>query len=213
MVHRRLGEMVTDWSRLGMKMDLITNGTLLTPRLIDRIASGNFYNVTISFDGIRRETFERIRRRADFDETLKRVDAFVAALRRRNPRVLMAISYTILRSNIDEIAEPVDFWEARAFDHSGFISMVTRDDNETLKAETTEPVVGQLAAAIDEAARRVIQKGYRITMTSPLLRTSKLRDDFPRCFLAGARPLRSAPSPPRTPTTPPNYFSHRGIPV
>ncbi len=212
MAHPRFAEIVTDLSRLGMKIDLITNGTLLTPRLIDRIASGNFYNVTISFDGIRRETFERIRRRADFDETLKRVDAFVAALRRRNPRVLMAISYTILRSNIDEIAEAVDFWEARGFDHIGFISMVTRDNNETLKAETIEPVVGQVAAAIDEAARRVIQKGYRITMTSPLLRTSKLRDDFPRCFLAGAGLVRSAHSRARTPTTPSNYFQDGDFP-
>src|SRR5262249_6003519 len=140
----------------------------------------NFKNVTISFDGIRPETFERIRRGADFKLALERILAFKESVKSRNPRCLFQINYTVLRSNLDEIPEAVEFWESHGFDHIGFIAMVLRNDNALLREESVGPVFEQVSARLDEAAQIIIKQRYRITSTSPWFRSTQLKNDFPK---------------------------------
>ncbi len=71
--HPDFDRIVRGLTERGMDIDLITNGTLFTASLIERIKDCNFANVTISFDGVRPETYERIRARANFVMAIERI--------------------------------------------------------------------------------------------------------------------------------------------
>ena len=178
--HPEFAEIARRLTEQGMVIDLVTNGTLFTPALIESIRACRFGNVTISFDGIRPATYERIRRRASFVAAVDRIRAFKAAVKAHNPHCYFQINYTVLRSNIDEIAEAVDFWEQEDFDHIGFIAMVRRADDPVLDEETVEPALDRLYLSLDQAARRVIDRRYRITLSSPHFRRTTLEGEFPR---------------------------------
>lgn len=95
---RLCGEM----QRYGVLMDLTTNGTLIDDRRAAWIAP-IAREVKVSFDGARRETFERLRRGADFDVVCANVRRLVAA----TIPGTMAMQMTILRSNHAELPELV----------------------------------------------------------------------------------------------------------
>lgn len=175
--HPEFARIARELTALGLKIDLTTNGTLFTPELISEIRDCDFRVVTISFDGARRETYERVRRRADYHKALERILAFKTAVQAVNPNVLFQINYTILQSNIDEIVEAVDLWETHGFDHIGFISMVLPVSTGDIVRESPEPVLDRLHEQMSAAARRVIERKYRITLSSPWFFRDTVRSD------------------------------------
>src|ERR1043166_7897976 len=55
---------------LGMRMQIITNGTLLDRAKTETLLASNMDLINFSFDGIQKQTFEHIRRGACYEETL-----------------------------------------------------------------------------------------------------------------------------------------------
>jgi MoaA/NifB/PqqE/SkfB family radical SAM enzyme len=211
--HPQFAEIVQGLTRQGLKIDLTTNGTLFTPRLIARIKDCNFRIVTISFDGARRETYERIRRRGDFELTIQRIAAFKQAVQARNPDVYFALNYTVLKSNIDEIVEAVDLWERHGFDHIGFISMILRSSEPSIVAESPEPVAAQVGEHIKTAVERIVTGGYRITLSSPWLHDAEIRAAFPdNVGVFGAGLAGSNRADKRWPFTPGTHFQNGAFP-
>jgi MoaA/NifB/PqqE/SkfB family radical SAM enzyme len=92
----------------------------------------------VSFDGARPETYEYIREGADYRRALDRIDGYLSQLLSGERRPYPAINNTLMRRNMAEVPEAVDFWEGRGFDHMGCIIMVLRDDNAKLRAESPD---------------------------------------------------------------------------
>ncbi len=209
--HPQFAEIVHGLTDLGMDIDLVTNGTLFTDALIKKIADCNFRNVTISFDGARASTYERIRQRGNFAQAVERILAFKQAITARRPDTYFQVNYTVLRSNIDEIVEAVEFWDHHGFDHIGFINMVIRDEADILKQETVQPALLALESALDAAARLVIDGRRRITMSAPYFRHSSLHADFVDNFPEPGVVVSAHPQA-RLPITPSTHFQNGPFP-
>lgn len=193
LTHPDISEIMHGLSNFDMRIELITNGTALTRALINSIKDCNFKIVTISFDGVCPQTYERIRRGARFQSTVERVLEFKEVLQSTNPHVFFQINFTMLRSNISEIEESVDFWERYGFDHIGFVAMVVRNNDKAVLAEAVHPDLERMNQALDAAAEKVIRNDYRITLSSPRYRNSPLRLRYPGNFDAqGAGLVRSS---------------------
>ena len=211
--HPDFDRIVRGLTERGMDIDLITNGTLFTESLIERTKDCNFVNVTISFDGIRPETYERIRGRANFAMAIERIRAFKRAVKEHNPHCYFQVNYTIMRSNVDEIDEAVDFWEAEGFDHIGFIGMVKRDDNPMLEQETIEPVIDRIDEKLRQAARKIVNGRYRISVSSPRLRQIILGKGLSQNHGTRTSGLVASDNPDaRTPVTPSEHFQNGEYP-
>ena len=176
--HPKFPELVLGLSALGMKINLTSNGTLFTPALIDRVAHCNFERVTISFDGIREETYESIRRNSNFSRAIERILNFKHAV--TNPSAYFAVNNTIMKRNADEIVDCVAFWEKQGFDGIRFILMVLRDLNESLRMESPEHHLPHIYEQLESAARLVLEENYRITLSSPMFSRSSLREAYPK---------------------------------
>jgi MoaA/NifB/PqqE/SkfB family radical SAM enzyme len=166
--HPKIAAILRGLSDRGMKIDLTSNGTLFTEKLIDRIADCNIRRVTISFDGIRKETYEKIRRNANYEIAMRRILHFKERVLEHNPTCVFSVNYTVLLDNIDEMADAVTYWEEQGFDHVGFIAMVVRADTEYLHGQSIHGHLDRFQWQIDEAARRIVSGPYRLGMSNSL---------------------------------------------
>jgi radical SAM protein with 4Fe4S-binding SPASM domain len=178
--HPKFAQIVNAISDKGMRIDLVSNGTLFTDKLIRAVERCNFENVTISFDGATAPTYERIRRRARFDQTIERILAFKNAVKARNPTAQFTVNYTYMHSNVAEAADAIDLWEQHGFDHVGFISMtIPFGAEKALAEESPGRDLDRARASMLEVAQRIVHKGHRITASSGWFRDPLIRQAMP----------------------------------
>jgi radical SAM protein with 4Fe4S-binding SPASM domain len=193
--HPQFAELVRGLAALEMKICFISNGTLFSRKLIRELAGIPLEQVTISFDGASAQSYERIRRRAQYARTLERVAAFKQSA---SATKFFAVNQTVLRANVGELADSVDVWEQLDFDHMGFIPMVQRSRD----PRVVEQVLGEgdpvLVREIENAARRVIERRYRISLSSliyagPLALKREHPGAFEETLVRSANPAARAP--------------------
>ncbi len=199
--HPDICDILLNLSSLDMKMELATNGTLLTQKLTDRLGGCSFSNFTISFDGIKKETYESIRINANYEKGMERILYFKNAMRSKVS--FFAINNTLMRRNLDEVLESVEFWEKEGFDHIGLIAMVIRDLNETLKNENLKPIMDSVYEKLYNIAQTVIERNYKITASSSIFaKPSEFKTRYPRNFIGSCvksdNPAARIPFNPRT---------------
>jgi sulfatase maturation enzyme AslB (radical SAM superfamily) len=74
---------------------VLTNGTLLNERIIELVNEGNF-TINVSIDSLNKETYEAIRVNASFAETMKNLEFFSAAMKKKKKRLTVFITPTRL---------------------------------------------------------------------------------------------------------------------
>jgi radical SAM protein with 4Fe4S-binding SPASM domain len=196
--HPQFAELLQGLAALRMRICFITNGTLFSRKLLREIAGVPLEQVTISFDGASAASYERIRRRAQHARTLERVAAFKS---RASAETFLAVNHTVLRVNVKELADSVDLWESMDFDHMGFIPMVQRSREASVAEQVLDAGEPLLLREIERAARRVIERDYRITLSSMLFaRPLELKREHPEAFEETL--VRSAHPGARTPHVP-----------
>lgn len=173
-MNKGFSEIVRALTRHGLRIELITNGTLLDKETLDALAEANIRLLVVSFDGVRKETYEHIRRRASYDRALERI---LTAKARIAPRTLFAVNSTVMRSNLDEIGDSVALWDGAGFDQIRFIAMVVRHPD--MEAESLFPVRDRYHANLDAAGEELITSRRRIGMASSYFNTSLLRQRYP----------------------------------
>ena len=95
-------------------MDLITNGTLLTPQMIEKIIPIT-HNLTISMDSCKKHTLEKIRRGINYDNLLQNIQnviAFRNSFQREHPEweaTKIIVHSVLMKSNLEELPEFVNF--------------------------------------------------------------------------------------------------------
>ena len=189
--HPRFADMISLFVDYGFNMDLVTNGTLLTDKIIETMANGTFNKITFSFDGMRKKTYEEIRRNANFEKTLEIIKKTRQAFLDKGKDTSFSINYVLMRSNLEELIEAIDFWGENQFDMLGFIFMVMRDENEYLKSQNLHPILDYVNQKLDEAAEYLINGYKKIYISSPRYSNTPLRKKYPRGFPSAGGLVRS----------------------
>lgn len=167
-------QIVRSLTRHGLRIELITNGTLLDGESVDALAEANIRLLVVSFDGAQKETYERVRRRANYEKALDRI---FAAKERIAPETLFAVNSTVMRTNLEEIGPSVVLWDQAGFDQIRFIAMVARHPE--MEPETLFPVRDRFHANLDAAGEELVASRRRISMASSHFNTSPLRSRYP----------------------------------
>ncbi|MCX8206986.1 MAG: radical SAM protein [Methanothrix sp.] len=88
----------------GVRVSLASNGTLITPEIVDRILLSGISRVSISLDGARAETNDATRGRGSFNMALR-------GMRALSGRVEFQINMTVTPGNIDELESLLELAE------------------------------------------------------------------------------------------------------
>jgi len=187
LMHPRFVALVKMLSEMDCKIDLTTNGTLLDKKTTDLIADSNIKNITVSFDSVIRQTYEKIRRKAKFDSAI----ANLAYLREQlsDKKVFFAVNSVLCRSNINEVIDMIKYWDAKGIHQLRLIFMVIRSltndvmgENDLIN-ESLYPIRTKAFEKLDAAAEYIIRKKLKITLNSPYFNESKLREVYPDNFI------------------------------
>jgi radical SAM protein with 4Fe4S-binding SPASM domain len=144
----------------GWKLDFLTNGINLDRYDPALLADVPFHVFNISFDGATQESFERIRRGANYHRALQNILKTAEITRRSG--AYTGINATILKSNLHELPDMVRFWNAQGFDVIRLLIMQVRQTKDTLFDESLYPVIDELKAALDDVAAIVAREQLRI---------------------------------------------------
>lgn len=91
---------------------LSTNGTLLEGANAERLLASPLEQLTFSFDGARKETFEFYRKGADFDRVRDNFVRFAGRKRERGSRLQIVVQMVRMEGNAAEVEDFLRFWRA-----------------------------------------------------------------------------------------------------
>ena len=86
-----------------------TNGQLLTRPSFEAMAAYGLDEITISTHGVRKNTYERLMKRASYDRHLQMLDD-ITAVRASSKKPLLRVNYTVNSENIDELQDFFDIY-------------------------------------------------------------------------------------------------------
>lgn len=112
LLDRRLWEKVAAVKRASagrLRVELVTNGALLTEQTVDRLRESGLDVLDVSLDAATRETYEQVRPGLDWDAVLAGVERAIAGL----PDTTVVVRLVRLRHNAHEVRRFVRRWRRR----------------------------------------------------------------------------------------------------
>lgn len=91
---------------------LSTNGTLLDERHAARVLAGPLEQITLSFDGSRKETFEFYRKGANFEKVRENFVRFARMKHERGSKLQVVVQMVRMEGNAGEVDDFLRFWRA-----------------------------------------------------------------------------------------------------
>jgi radical SAM protein with 4Fe4S-binding SPASM domain len=91
---------------------LSTNGTFLDEKLAARILDSPLEQITLSFDGARKETFEFYRKGAKFEKVRDNFVRFAHMKDKRHSRLQVVVQMVRMEGNAGEVEDFIGFWRA-----------------------------------------------------------------------------------------------------
>ncbi len=114
--------------KMGVDILLYSNGMLLDKRMRDKILDSPPTRIRISIDGVKKETFESIRRGANFETVVENTKNLFYERNKRNQKLpLIEVYFTVLEKNKKEADEFLKFWR----DKSDFATLYLADSRES----------------------------------------------------------------------------------
>lgn len=88
-----------------LKIEAVSNGSLIEQALADQIIASGLSNIAISLDGAREETHDNIRQKGAFKKALKALEYLVAAKKKNGGGPQISVWTTIMKENVRELSD------------------------------------------------------------------------------------------------------------
>ncbi|MAG98653.1 MAG: hypothetical protein CMM08_18430 [Rhodospirillaceae bacterium] len=130
----RMAEKIAAMKAAGVGcVNISSNAQLLTPQTGERLIRAGLDQIYVTVDSLRKETYEAIRVRLDFDTVHQNVLDFIALRDRLNPDLMIRLQMVLQELNYDEDADFRRYWGQRL--KAGDQVVVTRAHNYGTAAE------------------------------------------------------------------------------
>ncbi len=93
-----------------VRISITTNGTILNSRVVQYLEKLNF-NITISLDSVKKETFEQIRRFSSFEKVVQNLDYFIDYTRKK--KTSLTVKICPMRQNAYEIPDIIRYLNSK----------------------------------------------------------------------------------------------------
>jgi radical SAM protein with 4Fe4S-binding SPASM domain len=175
-VHPEINRLIDILNRNDCRIVMITNGHNLHRKEIPALFDSQVEMITFSFDGSSERVYNHIRVGGNYRRTVDNITRFRESF--AGKPTAFALNYTVMRYNLEEMLDAVDFWNAKDFDVIRFISMVIREDDLFLRENSLWEVRSQYFDLLDQAAGKVIDTRARICVSSPYYSSPPMREKY-----------------------------------
>lgn len=148
-----------------------TNVLAMTDKIMDTVIDSGMPLITVSCDGVTKETFEKIRKPGKWEPFLRRFDIINERKKFRGSALPnISVTCVLMRSNIREVPEMIRFWRARGVNGMNFVHMAVMGglgiEHESLMNDA------KLCNEIMAEAQRVADEvGMHVVMPIPIAET------------------------------------------
>ena len=167
LLHHDFEAMLAECARRGLRVRFNTNATLLTAPWAERIVGLGVDEVHVSFDGARKETFERLRVGGRFEKVQDGVRRLVSAKRAAGARApWISIQMVLLDDTLPEVVELVELAAALGADAASFQGLL----GDVLGSGAQNPFITRpaaVAAHLDAAEKRAEALGIELSRPRP----------------------------------------------
>jgi radical SAM protein with 4Fe4S-binding SPASM domain len=109
---RQIFERIEFCHRHSISTLLSTNGTFLDEATAARVLDSPLEQITLSFDGAKKETFEFYRKGAKFEKVRDNFVRFARMKRERRAKLQIVVQMVKMDRNADEVGDFIRFWSA-----------------------------------------------------------------------------------------------------
>ncbi|WP_425803883.1 radical SAM protein [Desulfitobacterium sp. Sab5] len=103
--HKDILYMIQQVKSLGIKAEMVTNGTLLDEEMLKGLFENGLDTLWVSFDGTNEECFEDIREGAKFNEVVKNLERLSLKNLSSNHKIKVGITFVVMKSNINQLKD------------------------------------------------------------------------------------------------------------
>ncbi len=101
--HPQIKEMLQKFRARNVKVWMITNGTLFTQEKYRNIVLDYVPDIAVSLDSVNKDTFNRLRRGADFDRVIEGLRLLVEDRNKRKANTIIGINFVVSHENCREL--------------------------------------------------------------------------------------------------------------
>jgi radical SAM protein with 4Fe4S-binding SPASM domain len=117
LLHPDLPKMIRYCKKNYLGTSISTNATLLKPEVAEKLIDAGLDYVVFSFDGATKETYERIRKGANFDEVRKNITSFIYMKQEKGVKTpFIRIQIIKMKETEAEIQDFYNFWKRSGVD-------------------------------------------------------------------------------------------------
>ncbi len=126
LLHPKLPEIIKILKNNGIRTRLSTNATLLDKDTSLRLMEAGLDYIVFSVDGFRKETYEKIRRGADFDVVENNIFKFLDIKKEKGLRTKTQIQMIKMKINEDEVKPFIEKWKRTDINYINIKSFCSR---------------------------------------------------------------------------------------
>jgi MoaA/NifB/PqqE/SkfB family radical SAM enzyme len=155
LLDNKIFDRITQAETCGVPVHITTNGTLLNRERTAALLQARLTSITISLDGITKNTYENIRVNADFDSVLENIRRLVEMRNAAKAKLRVGINHVVMRQNIDELELAIDTFERMGVDsvHLKPLDVIWTRDLATMRLEREQ--IAKKITAIKSRPRNV----------------------------------------------------------
>jgi len=116
LLHPRMTDMIAYCRQKGLHSEISTNATLLDERLSREIVQAGLGTIYLCMDGVKKETYEQVRRRADFEETKANILRFLQIKNAAGKGPEVKLQLIEIGPTAAEVAEFTKLWSVPGVD-------------------------------------------------------------------------------------------------
>lgn len=120
LIHPGIFEMIRITREAGIRTGLSTNVTLLDSRRADLLLDSGLDYLILAFDGATKETYEKYRAGASFQQSRDNILAFLEKKRARRTNIYLVVQMVLLKENVSEIDAFRELWSIPGVDEIRF---------------------------------------------------------------------------------------------
>lgn len=112
---RNIFERIKYAKQKGLIVSFFSNGTIMNKKEINKILKSSLDKIKFSFDGFSKETYEKIRRGANFEKTIQNIISLITRKKElglKKPKIWIYL--VLMDLNKDELQDFKKFWKGKA---------------------------------------------------------------------------------------------------
>ena len=138
--HKDIIYMVKSASNKGKRVELLTNGTLLSQEMITNLFDAGLNMLWVSIDSFDTEGYENIRQHSNFSLIKNNINMFNAERSKRESEIQLGIAFVAMRSNISQLGKLSQFAQENNVSKVNISNVIPTDSASVKESLYNRPV-------------------------------------------------------------------------